>query len=196
MEIGQIKKSVSEIAKVFGAVVEDKLGDRGQLIRQFEKMISDTIGKRQGFEKVKVRFKKLEHFVGEMPSYQTEGSSGLDVRARIESDIVLKPGERALVATGLSAEIPLGFEIQARPRSGLAIKKGLTLVNTPGTIDADYRGEIKIILINLGQESVTIQDQERIAQLVVCPVVHAEIDLVEDLSETSRGEGGFGSTGA
>ena len=142
-----------------------------------------------------LKFKKLAHFRGDLPAYQTPGASGLDVRARIDEAIVLQPGARILIPTGLSMEIPLGFEIQARPRSGLAITKGISLVNTPGTIDADYRGELKIILINLGQETVTIQDQERIAQLVMAPVVQPEIELAEDLSDTERGAGGFGSTG-
>lgn len=145
--------------------------------------------------RVILKFKKLAHFKGELPAYQTEGSSGLDVRACIDEEISLAPGERVLIPTGLSTEIPLGYEIQVRPRSGLAIKKGLTLVNTPGTVDADYRGEIKVILINLGKESFVIQDQERIAQLVVCPIIQAQIELSEDLSETARGAGGFGSTG-
>ncbi len=108
---------------------------------------------------------------------------------------VLQPGERTLIPTGLSMEFPHGYEVQARPRSGLAIKRGLSLVNTPGTIDADYRGEVKIIVINLGQEPIQIQDQERIAQLVLCPVIQAEIVDASDLSDSARGEGGFGSTG-
>ena len=109
--------------------------------------------------------------------------------------VILAPGERTLIPTGLSFEIPLGYEIQARPRSGLAIKKGLTLLNTPGTIDADYRGEVKIIVANLGQEHIEIADQDRIAQLVVAPVLQAHFELVTELSETARGAGGFGSTG-
>ncbi len=103
--------------------------------------------------------------------------------------------ERILVPTGLTFEVPLGFEIQARPRSGWAAKHGLTLMNTPGTIDADYRGEIKVILVNLGTETVTIQDQDRCAQLVICPIIHAQFELSTDLSSTERGAGGFGSTG-
>ena len=117
------------------------------------------------------------------------------MRAQLDIPVVLRPLERALIPTGLSFEIPEGFEIQARPRSGWAIKQGMTLLNTPGTIDADYRGEVKIILINLSNEPVEIQDQERIAQLVVCPIIQAEIHLVNDLSDTARGHGGFGSTG-
>lgn len=144
---------------------------------------------------MKVKVKTWPHFKGELPQYQSAGASGFDVRACIDKPIVLKPMERVLVPTGLTFEIPEGYEIQARPRSGWAAKQGLTLLNTPGTIDADYRGEIKIIVINLGQESVTINDQDRCAQLVICPVVHAQFDLVTELSDTARGEAGFGSTG-
>jgi len=146
-------------------------------------------------QQIPLQIKKLEHFRGELPKYETGLASGFDIRAQLDTPIVLKPGERALIPTGLSFAIPDGFEIQARPRSGLAIKKGISLVNTPGTIDADYRGEVKIIVINHGQENVEIPDQERIAQLVLCPVVQAQFQLVDSLSETSRGAGGFGSTG-
>ncbi len=135
------------------------------------------------------------NFKGELPAYQSRGSSGMDVRAQLDKAMTLKPLERALVPTGLSFEVPEGFEIQARPRSGWAIKQGMTLLNTPGTIDADYRGEVKIILINLSAEAVEITDQERIAQLVVCPIIQAEMELVTDLGSTERGAGGFGSTG-
>lgn len=146
-------------------------------------------------EKVKLQIKKLTHFRGELPKYETPLSSGFDIRAQTDGKIVLKPGERVLIPTGLAFSIPEGYEIQARPRSGLAIKKGISLVNTPGTIDADYRGEVKIILINHGQEEVEILDQERIAQLVLCPVLQAEFESVEELDQTDRGAGGFGSTG-
>lgn len=145
--------------------------------------------------KIPMKIKKLAHYQGDLPAYQSTLASGFDVRAQIEAPIVLKPGERVLVPTALSFEIPAGYEIQARPRSGLAIKQGISLVNTPGTIDADYRGEVKIIMINLGQETVTLAPQDRIAQLVLAPVVQAELQLVEELSETARGAGGFGSTG-
>lgn len=145
--------------------------------------------------KVKLKVKKLSHYKGELPTYQTVLASGFDVRAQLERPVLLEPGERALIATGLSFEIPAGFEIQARPRSGLAAKHGISIVNTPGTIDADYRGEVKIILINHGLEAFEIKDQERIAQLVLAPVVQADFELAEDLSETGRGAGGFGSTG-
>lgn len=144
---------------------------------------------------VKVQIKKWSHFKGELPAYQSLGASGFDVRAQLEQPMTLKPGERNLVPTGLSFEVPLGFEIQARPRSGLALKQGLSLVNTPGTIDADYRGEVKIIVINLGSENIVINDQDRIAQLVIAPVYQAEFELVNELGSTERGAGGFGSTG-
>lgn len=146
-------------------------------------------------QKISLQIKKLENFRGDLPKYESALASGFDVRAQIEANIILKPGERALIPTGLSFAIPHGFEIQVRPRSGLAIKKGISMVNTPGTVDADYRGEVKVIIINLGQENVEIQDQERIAQLVLCPVVQADFQVVEHLDETARGVGGFGSTG-
>ena len=146
-------------------------------------------------DKVPVKLKLLENFKGDLPAYQSAGASGFDIRAQLDSSITLRPGERCLVPTGLSFEIPLGFEIQARPRSGWAIKNGMSLVNTPGTIDADYRGEVKVILINLGQENVEVKDQERIAQLVIAPVLQADFKIVDNLSSTERGAGGFGSTG-
>lgn len=144
---------------------------------------------------LKLKLKTLENFKGDLPAYQSAGASGFDVRAQLAEPLRLEPGQRALVPTGLSFEIPLGFEIQARPRSGWAAKHGLTLMNTPGTIDADYRGEVKIIVANLGQEPFVIQDQDRCAQLVLCPVLQAEFELVQELSSTDRGAGGFGSTG-
>lgn len=201
MEIGQIKKSVQDIARTVGAIVEEKLGERSQLeeqVRGMAKVVERTVTealRKSAQSKVKLKFKKHEHFKGALPSYATAGASGLDVRACLEEPVTLSPGERTLIPTGLSVEIPHGYEIQVRPRSGLAISKGLSLVNTPGTIDADYRGEIKVIVINLGQEVIHIQDQERIAQLVVCPIIQAQVEEVDDLGETLRGEGGFGSTG-
>ena len=152
-----------------------------------------TIGKPMG--SIPLKIKKLSHFKGELPKYETEWASGFDVRAVLDSDLTLKVGQRALIPTGLSFEIPKGFELQSRPRSGLALKKGITVLNTPGTIDADYRGEVKIILINQGEESVTIKDQERVAQLVLCSVIQASFQVSLDLSETQRGQKGFGSTG-
>ncbi|NDA62174.1 MAG: dUTP diphosphatase [Chitinophagia bacterium] len=130
-----------------------------------------------------------------LPAYATEGSSGVDVRANIDQPIVLQSLERTLVPTGLFVEIPLGYEIQVRPRSGLAVKQGLTCLNTPGTIDADYRGEIKVILINLSQESQTIQHGDRIAQLVLQSIEIINWKMVDQLNETNRGAGGFGHTG-
>ena len=120
----------------------------------------------------------------------------MDIAAHIENNIIINPGEKALVSTGLSVAIPKGYEIQIRPRSGLAAKKNITVLNTPGTIDADYRGEIKVILINLGKEKFVVENGERIAQMVVCPVVQANLEEVKELSGTKRGSDGFGSTGA
>ena len=135
-----------------------------------------------------------------LPSYETVGSAGADLRANFptdlrESGITLHPGERTLVPTGLAVEIPQGFEIQIRPRSGLALKEGLALVNAPGTIDADYRGPLGVIVINLGQDPIHISHGQRIAQAVVAPVVYARFEIVETLADSARGTGGFGSTG-
>lgn len=146
-------------------------------------------------QKVNVKIKKLENFKGELPAYQSAGASGFDVRAQLTESVVLQPGQRAMIPSGLSFEIPMGFEIQCRPRSGFAAKNGVTVLNTPGTIDADYRGEVKMIVINLGTEPVTINDQERCAQFVIAPVYQAQFELTQDLTETARGAGGFGSTG-
>ena len=130
-----------------------------------------------------------------VPEYATEGSSGMDIRAFVETPIVLSPMERALVPTGLFVELTEGYEIQVRPRSGLAIKQGITCLNSPGTVDADYRGELKVILINLSVENQTIYSGDRIAQLVVAEVAKAKWNNVESINETERGAGGFGSTG-
>ena len=130
-----------------------------------------------------------------LPAYATAGSSGVDLRAFIEEPIVLQPLERTLVPTGLSIEIPAGWEAQVRPRSGLAIKHGLTCLNTPGTIDSDYRGEIKVILVNLGNEAQTIHGGDRIAQMVFQEVQQVEWQVVNELQTSERGEGGFGHTG-
>lgn len=129
------------------------------------------------------------------PSYMTEGSAGMDICAFIKEEILLKPLERVLVPTGIRMEIPLGYEVQVRPRSGLAIKHGISLLNTPGTIDSDYRGEIKVIMVNLSNEEYLIKADERIAQLVFSKVYRAELIEVDKLSETFRNEGGFGHTG-
>lgn len=130
-----------------------------------------------------------------LPAYETLASAGVDLRANVSESIVLKPLERGLVKTGIFIEIPQGYEAQIRPRSGLALKQGLTVLNSPGTIDADYRGEIGVILVNLSSESVEIQPGERIAQMVFAKVEQAEWIEVSQLSNTERGEGGFGSTG-
>ena len=130
-----------------------------------------------------------------LPEYATDASAGMDLRANVESPIVLNPLERTLVKTGLFIELPIGLEAQVRPRSGLALKKGITVLNTPGTIDADYRGEIGVILVNLSQEAFTIEHGDRIAQLVIAKHERLEWNEVDSLSSTSRGKGGFGSTG-
>ena len=131
----------------------------------------------------------------ELPSYETGSSAGMDLRANIPEAVTLKPLERAIIKTGLFIELPVGYEAQVRPRSGLAAKKGITVLNSPGTIDADYRGEIGVILVNLSNEEFTIQDGERIAQMVISRHEHITWKKVESLQETSRGTGGFGSTG-
>lgn len=132
---------------------------------------------------------------GNLPKYETSGSAGFDVSAYIEESITLKPGERCLVPTGLFMELPLGYEAQVRGRSGLAIKKGIGLVNGIGTIDSDYRGEIGVILINWGHEDFVINNGDRIAQIVIAKYEQADFQLVESLEETERGDGGFGHTG-
>ncbi|WP_142784438.1 dUTP diphosphatase [Changchengzhania lutea] len=131
----------------------------------------------------------------DLPHYETLASAGMDLRANISESRVLKPLERSIVGTGLFIELPIGYEAQVRPRSGLAAKKGITVLNAPGTIDADYRGEIGVILVNLSNEDFTIQNGERIAQLVIAKHERAEWKETKELSETKRGEGGFGSTG-
>jgi dUTP pyrophosphatase len=130
-----------------------------------------------------------------VPEYQTEGASGADLKARLAEDIVLPPGARALVPTGLRLQIPRGLEAQVRPRSGLAARHGVSVLNTPGTIDSDYRGEVQVILINLGQEEFRIKSGDRIAQLVFSPVVRVSFRTLPVIDETARGSGGFGSTG-
>ena len=142
----------------------------------------------------KILIKKLHSDVN-LPAYETSGSSGMDLQAYISEEIILKPGERKLIPTGLSIAIPENLEIQIRPRSGLAYKKGISVVNTPGTIDSDYRGEIKVLLINLGKEDFIIKKFERIAQMVVCTITKVVLSETNDLPDTIRGEGGFGSTG-
>lgn len=142
-----------------------------------------------------MKVKIINRSQNKLPQYESPSSAGLDLRADLSEKIILKPGERTLVKTGLSIEIPHGFEAQVRPRSGFALKQGVTVLNSPGTIDADYRGEIGVILINLGQENVEINAGDRIAQLVFAAVVQAEWEETTELSSSERGAGGFGSTG-
>ena len=130
-----------------------------------------------------------------LPAYATEGSAGMDIRAAVAEDIVLKPGEISLIPTGFAVAIPQGYEIQVRPRSGLATKHGITLINSPGTIDSDYRGEIMVPLINHGNDPFVVRRGARIAQMILAPVTQAELVVVEELSSTVRGDGGFGHTG-
>ena len=138
----------------------------------------------------------LPHATGlDFPEYQTPGSSGIDLRAAVEEPIIIGRGERVMIPTGLKMEIPAGYEGQVRTRSGLAATRGLVVLNSPGTVDADYRGEVKVILMNLGSEPLTINRGERVAQLVIAPVTRVVITEVEDVNETIRGPGGFGSTG-
>jgi len=141
-----------------------------------------------------ILIRKLSKTVS-MPKYETAGSSGMDLAAHINEKIEIKPGETQIIPTGLSVSIPQEFEIQIRPRSGLAAKYQLSVLNTPGTIDADYRGEIKVILINLGKKSFIVEKGLRIAQMVLCPLIKAKIKEVETLDSTTRGSRGFGSTG-
>src|SRR5262249_6705872 len=147
---------------------------------------------------VTIRIAPLAHHEGlALPAYETALAAGMDLRAAVAADapVTLAPGQRAMIPTGLAIALPAGYEAQVRPRSGLAAKHGVTCLNTPGTIDADYRGEVKVILINLGQEPFVIQRGERIAQMVIAPVTRGELQVVASLDETARGSGGFGSTG-
>ncbi len=148
-------------------------------------------------EAVTVAVKRLAHADGlPLPSYQTAGAAGMDLLAAIEAPLTLAPLERALISTGLVLAVPAGFEAQVRPRSGLALKHGLTVLNAPGTIDSDYRGEVSVLLVNLGQSAITVTRGMRIAQLVVAGATRATLVTVEDLDTTRRGGGGYGSTGA
>ncbi|MCP9751658.1 dUTP diphosphatase [Ferruginibacter sp. HRS2-29] len=142
-----------------------------------------------------VRINIINESENPVPAYATEGSAGMDIRAKLDSPVVLKSLERQLIPTGIFMEIPVGYEVQVRPRSGLAVKNGITCLNTPGTIDSDYRGEVKVLLINLSNEEQTIVNGDRIAQLVVAKVETASLILVQQLNETVRGAGGFGHTG-
>ncbi len=141
------------------------------------------------------KIKVVNRSAFDLPRYETAGAAGMDVRAAMAEPILLNPLERALIPTGLFVELPIGYEMQVRPRSGLAAKHGITVLNAPGTIDADYRGEVKVILVNLSDKSFEVSPGERIAQLVVCRCEQAEWEPVEALTETDRGTGGFGSTG-
>ena len=148
---------------------------------------------------LQIRVQRLPHAEGlPLPAYETSGAAGMDLRAAVPEDepMTLRPGSRAMTPTGLSIAVPQGYEAQVRPRSGLAARQGITCLNTPGTIDSDYRGEVKVILINLGPENFIIRRGDRIAQLLIAPVVRATWRETDALDETARGEGGFGSTGA
>ncbi len=145
---------------------------------------------------VSVLLQRLSHGADlPLPVYETEGAAGLDLRAAIATPVTLAPGARALVPTGLAMQLPAGFEGQVRPRSGLALRHGITVLNAPGTVDSDYRGEVSVVLINHGSEDFTVTRGDRIAQLVIAPVSHARLSEVDMLSETARGAGGYGSTG-
>jgi dUTP pyrophosphatase len=145
-----------------------------------------------------IQVSPLPHFQGlALPAYETADAAGMDLRAAVDdgAPVTLAPGARAMVPTGLTIALPPGYEAQVRPRSGLAAKHGITCLNSPGTVDADYRGEVKVILINLGSEPFVIKRGERIAQMIIAPVTRAELNLVDKLDDTKRGAGGFGSTG-
>lgn len=152
---------------------------------------------------IKIKVKRVGGFSGKLPAYETTGSVGVDLAAHIidnrsddvDSGIIIESGKRGLVPTGIAVEIPEGYEGQVRPRSGLALKHGISIVNTPGTIDSDYRGEIKVILVNLGDDPFVVKNGDRIAQLVISPVVRLDWVEVEELSDTGRSDGGFGSSG-
>ena len=143
---------------------------------------------------VKILVKKFDKNI-KLPSYKTFGSSGMDLVAYIKSKINIKPGKSAMIPTGIAIAIPRNYEIQIRPRSGLAAKKGISVLNTPGTVDSDYRGEIKIILINLSKKSFVVKSGDRVAQMILCPVAKGKLREVKNLPKTVRGKGGFGSTG-
>ena len=143
---------------------------------------------------VQILVKKLDKNI-KLPTYKTSGSSGMDLEAYIKSKIIIKSGKTAIIPTGIAVAIPKNYEIQIRPRSGLAAKKSISVLNTPGTIDSDYRGEIKIILINLSKKSFVVKSGDRVAQMILCPVAKGKLHEVKNLSKTARGKGGFGSTG-
>ncbi len=147
-------------------------------------------------DKIPIKIKRLQDKLDvPLPTYESEGSSGMDIRAGVKDPVVLKPGEIKLIPTGLAVSIPDGYEAQIRPRSGLALKNGIGMVNSPGTIDSDYRGEVAIILINWGTEAFTVKRGDRIAQMIISKVYKAELTETDDLDMTFRGQGGFGHTG-
>ena len=144
----------------------------------------------------KIQFKKLPHAADlPLPSYESKHAAGMDIRAALEESLELRPGERMLIPTGFQMALPKGYEAQIRPRSGLAYRNGITMLNSPGTIDSDYRGDVKVLAINHGQENFTVKHGDRIAQMVIAPVQQIFIEETEELPDTARGEGGFGSTG-
>ena len=166
---------------------------RDYLFRAFAAVSHFVVIGKFALEKIEILV-KAENGVA-LPEYKTVGAAGADICAHLEAPLVMKPLSRAVVPTGLFFAIPQGYEIQVRPRSGLAAKNGVTVLNTPGTIDSDYRGELKVILVNLGDADFTVNDGDRIAQIVAAPVTQAAFSRTENLSETERGAGGFGSTG-
>jgi len=146
--------------------------------------------------RIKIYFKKLDHAKNlPLPAYESDEAAGMDIRAALEEPRTLKPGERDLIPTGIQMALPVGYEAQIRPRSGLAYKHGITMLNTPGTIDSDYRGEVKVLAINHGDQPYKIEHGDRIAQMVIAPVYQPQIEETDSLPETNRGKGGFGSTG-
>lgn len=147
-------------------------------------------------DRIKIYFKKLDHAKNlPLPAYESDEAAGMDIRAALNEPKTLEPGERDLIPTGLQMALPAGYEAQIRPRSGLAYKHGITMLNTPGTIDSDYRGEVKVLAINHGDEPYVIENGDRIAQMVIAPVYQPQIEETDSLPETNRGQGGFGSTG-
>ena len=151
-------------------------------------------GEREGVAPVFVKVKKKDERI-ELPRYESSGAAGMDLKAFLDADVTIPPLGRAKIPTGLFVEVPPGYEAQVRPRSGLAARHGVTILNAPGTIDSDYRGELEVILVNLGSEPFTLKNGDRIAQLVISPVTRSSLSEAESLSETERGSGGFGSTG-
>ncbi|MFC1840687.1 dUTP diphosphatase [Thermodesulfobacteriota bacterium] len=146
-------------------------------------------------EKITLKIKRVKKSDLPLPAYETDGSAGMDIRASLDEDITLEPGDIKLIPTGISISIPMGYEGQIRPRSGLALKHGIGLVNSPGTIDSDYRGEVRIIMINYGRKSFTVKHGDRIAQMIIARIFNATIEEVSELDSTERGQGGFGHSG-